>query len=211
MQWIDKLIKLAGPALHPGQPLASDVLLQLAGRRGPELAAFLSKRNGFYAFEGALHIFPTAGDTVEKSIEFWNKEDTWKDAYSDFAKDCLFFGEDAFGVQFCIKNNHIYTFDPETGELTFIAETLDEWAKLVVENYNELTGYSLAHDWQRINGGLPPGKRLVPVTPFVLGGEFAVVNLIALDAVESMKYRADVAKQLTDLPDGAQVTINLIN
>lgn len=34
----------------------------------------------------------------------------------------MFFAEDVFGGQFCIKDNQVYRFDPETGGLDVIAD-----------------------------------------------------------------------------------------
>ncbi|HKJ51573.1 MAG TPA: SMI1/KNR4 family protein, partial [Gammaproteobacteria bacterium] len=69
----------------------------------------------------------------------------------------------------------------------------------------------LAHQWQVIHGQLPARKRLVPKIPFVAGGEFSIENLFLIDAVEGMKYRADIAIQIKDLPDGTQVKLNIVD
>ena len=62
-----------------------------------------------------------------------------------------------------------------------------------------------------MNGGLSPGDRLVPRVPFVLGGEFEVANVYAIDAALGMQVRGDLAVQLVDLPDGAQVTYRVVD
>ena len=59
---------------------------------------------------------------------------------------CLFFAEDIFGTQFCIKSNKIYTFDPETGSIEYIADHIEGWAEIIMKDYNVLTGYPLAHE-----------------------------------------------------------------
>jgi hypothetical protein len=69
------------------------------------------------------------------------------------------------------------------------------------------TGYPLGHAGQAIFGQLPAGQRLIPKTPFVLGGQFRVDNLIALEAVEGMNLRSDIWRQIKDLPDGAQIEL----
>lgn len=51
--------------------------------------------------------------------------------------------------------------------------------------------------------------RLVPKTPFVLGGGYNLDNLYALEASESMRYRGSIATQLRDLPDGAAVQLRV--
>ena len=92
-----------------------------------------------------------------------------------------------------------------------MADDIDSWAKEVVSDYEELTGYSLAHQWQKQHGQLPTRKRLLPKLPFVAGGEFVLDNLYLADAVEGMKFRADIANQIKDLPDGAQIKFDVVD
>jgi hypothetical protein len=47
--------------------------------------------------------------------------------------------------------------------------------------------------------------RLIPKQPFVLGGPFSIENLYLGDAAEGMRLRAEIARQLEHLPDGARV------
>lgn len=56
---------------------------------------------------------------------------------------------------------------------------------------------------------MPIGSRLLPKQLFVLGGSFDVDNLYALDAVKGMQLRAEIARQIRDLPDGTSVTLRL--
>lgn len=72
------------------------------------------------------------------------------------------------------------------------------------------TGYPLASEWQALHGPLPEGKRLLPKIPFVLGGAYDVDNLYAADALAGMKFRADIWKQLRDLPEGAKVELRIV-
>ena len=61
------------------------------------------------------------------------------------------------------------------------------------------------------NGALRSGRRLIPRIPFVLGGEFDVSNLYDGDSVAAMLYRGDMAVQLSDLPDGASITLRVVD
>jgi hypothetical protein len=45
--------------------------------------------------------------------------------------------------------------------------------------------------------------------PFVLGGEFVLDNLYLAVAVEGIRSRADIASQIKELPDGAQIRLNI--
>ncbi len=175
-----------------------------------ELAQLLSERNGFYAFESALHVFPAATTGDHIGLDLWNSESLWKSSYDeDLVENCLFFAEDIFGVQFCICGESIWSFDPETGEKERLANNLRAWAESVLVDYEELTGYPLAAEWQRLQGSLEHGKRLIPKVPFVLGGEYAVENLYALEAVRGMQLRGELARQIRHLPDGTRVSYEI--
>lgn len=209
MTSLDKLLTNASLPLSEHKPEILGSPRRLAGALVSQLLEMLYKRNGFYALESALHVFPTHSSKDEIGICEWNENTLWCSAYKGFTDGCLFFAEDIFGGQFCIKDSKIYIFDPETGLLEYLADDIESWAKLVINDYEVLTGYSLAHKWQKQYGLLPAGKRLLPKVPFVMGGEFVLDNLYLVDAVEGMKFRANIACQIKDLPDGAQVRFNI--
>ena len=104
----------------------------------------------------------------------------------------------------------MYKFDPETGDREYVADTIDRWAAIVLDDYEAQTLWPLAHEWQAVHGPLASGQRLVPKTPFVLGGEYVIDNLYAADAVEAMRFYGNLATQLHDLPDGAQVRLKVV-
>ncbi|WP_233237909.1 hypothetical protein [Bordetella sp. LUAb4] len=141
----------------------------------------------------------------------WNEDTLWRSAYKGLADDCLFFAEDVFGGQFCIKDNRVFIFDPEAGALESLVDDIEGWAKTLLSDYEMLSGYPLAHQWQKNNGQIPAGKRLLPKVPFTLGGAFDLGNLYLADAVEGMRFRADIAVQIKDLPDGSQIKLNIVN
>ena len=205
-----KLVSIASDQIL-SPPHASELAkLQPAGAHATALWELLNLKNGFYAFESALHVFPIGSKESVMDLESWNSDNSWRNEYAELARDCFFFAEDVFGQQFCFKKGAIHTFDPETGSTQHFAEGLDPWASLILENYNLHTGYSLAHEWQAARGALKPGFRLVPKTPFVLGGEFSIQNLHALDSAKAMRFRASIAVQIKDLPDGAEVKLRVL-
>lgn len=209
MTSLDKLLSSASSSLSESAPEISQELRSLAGSLADDLLRMLCQRNGFYALESALHVFPAHSTQQEFGLDDWNKNSLWRNAYKNQADGCLFFAEDIFGGQFCIKDGQVFTFDPETGGLDYLAGNIEDWAKAVINDYEVLTGYPLAHEWQKQNGRIPAKKRLLPKIPFVAGGEFVLENLYLVDGVEGMKFRADIANQIRDLPDGAQITFNV--
>lgn len=209
MASLDKLLLNASLSLNEYEPEMLGQSRRLAGNLADQLLRMLCQRNGFYALESALHVFPTHSSQNEIGIYDWNESALWRSGYKGMADGCLFFAEDVFGGQFCIKDSKVYTFDPETGSLEYLADDIESWVQILLCDYEVLTGYPLAHQWQKQNGRLPAGKRLLPKVPFVLGGEFVLDNLYLADAVEGMRFRADIASQIKDLPDGAQIKFNI--
>jgi len=199
---LDQLLGIASP------PIAeiSDV-----SAIPPELSELARRRNGFYAFESSLHVFPCGPGPAEvMTLEAWNEDDLWKSTYQGMTDGLYFFAEDIFGGQFALGQDGIISFEPETGESRVISADLNSWASEIMSNYSVLVGWPIARDWQRVNGPIRPGQRLVPKKPFVLGGEYAINNLYALDATVSMRFRGELAVQIRDLPDGTTVTFTKV-
>jgi len=210
MSSLEKLISSATTSLTEQEPVLPGQLSTLAGSLADGLLEMLRQRNGFYALEGALHVFPSHSSQQEIGLVDWNENILWRNDYQGLADGCLFFSEDVFGGQFCIKDSKVFTFDPETGALEYLAGDLEGWAQAIISDYEVLTGYSLAHQWQEENGQLPAKKRLLPKVPFVAGGEFILDNLYLADVVEGMRFRADIANQIKDLPDGVQIKFDVV-
>jgi hypothetical protein len=204
---LKKLIDLSGPPLSDAPPRRK---LQSLGKREKELYELLRIKNGFYAFESALHVFPSGpAKNAAITLEKWNDASTWKSCFEGLG-DGPFFAEDIFGGQFFIRGELILTLDPETGGVESFAPNLEEWASRVLDDFEAVTGHPLAHKWQKKYGSLPAGSRLIPKKPFVLGGEYAIENLYASEAAKGMRLRSEIARQIRDLPDGAKVSLKVV-
>ena len=143
-------------------------------------------------------------------LERWNMDVFWRSEFGTAAEELLFFAEDAFGEQFALSNGSVWRFNPESAERKEIAHNLNEWAEKILADYAFETGYQWAHDWQQQNGPLLEGHRLIPKIPFIMGGAYEADNLFALDAVKGMRYRADIWKQIRDLPDGTPIQLKVL-
>lgn len=206
---LHKLIEHGGASLCP-LPLNFREQLDSLGVADIDGACEMYRgRNGFYAFESALHIFPVRSCNETIGLDEWNSIDGWRSGYGDLLQGCVFFGEDVFGTQFCSRDDGVFSFDPETGALTCLAKDIHGWAKVVLDDYKYLTGYPFGHKWQQIYGPIPPDMRLVPKIPFVLGGEYSLDNLRAVNSKEAMVFRAEIAAQIRNLPDGAKVRLHV--
>jgi len=206
---LEKLISISSRSIGRALPDCTPEIAIKFGSLGEELGELLKIENGFYAFEAALHVFPSQRICPPFSLEHWNDARLWRSEYRGLADDALFFGEDAFGNQFCIRKGRVCFFEAETGAYRELAGSFEDWANIILDDYEFQTGYPLLHEWQLKNGQLPAGQRLIAKFPFVLGGDYSLDNLAAMDSVEIMRARGNIAWQLQDVPEGADVEICL--
>jgi hypothetical protein len=201
---IRSLLDIASEALVP-IPSAVETG-PLMGRLAAEI---WSRKNGFYAFESALLVRPFSSHDLPLGVAEWNDPSGWKHNFDVDLSAEIFFAEDVFGEQFSLRESGVSKFNPETGEMDLFAESLDAWAEKVLENYALHTGQPLAHEWQRQHGSLQKGCRLAPKLPFVAGGEYVVSNLVSMSDVGLIEFRAQLANQIANLPEGAQIQIEI--
>lgn len=206
---LEKLLGIASPPLVAGPALLSMQPVSCEARLVNDLLQILDKKNGFYCFENALHVFPSRSKASYLGLDAWNSADLWRDEYAGLDRDIFFFAEDVFGNQFGLIDNFICTFNAETAEVKEFSRSAEDWARCILSDYSLHTGYPLAHQWQTQSGALTAGYRLVPKVPFVLGGEFSIKNLYACKAVAGMKARGNLARQLVNVPDGTTIQYSI--
>lgn len=202
---LDLLSENADEVLATEPPYFDAWVRRHAGGRLDELQGFYAKQNGFLAFGRALRVFPAVLPADLLSLNRWNAPWLWRHTYGALAKDLLFFADDIFGGQFCIKQSKVFSFDPETGELEWLADDLDGWAARVLAETDYVTGRPIALEWQENFGVLDAAQRLIPTLLFMFGGEYSIANLTAKDAVTGMLIRGPIAKKTQHLPDGAKL------
>lgn len=208
MSAVNELVSIASPPLSEFAPTPLSLFAQY-GETGGELLTMLKRKNGYFAFESALHVFPACSGKLTMGLEQWNSVSLWKHAYDRQFDRFLFFAEDIFGDQFAISESTICHVRSETGESERFAASIEEWAQRILDEPNLTTGYPLAKEWQRENGALDEGCRLVAKIPFVLGGKYERSNFYAGDSIEAMRFRGDLARQIKDLPDGTEIVFRV--
>jgi hypothetical protein len=203
---IEKLTSLGTAALG-SSAIALDTPVALFG---DALTHLLEKKNGFLAFESALHVYPR-DDTDDFDITVWNLPSSWKRLFLNEKEIGFCFAQDLFSRQFFIKANGVFVFDPDDASIARSARDLEDWAGLALLDYSNMFGWRLAHDWQETFGPLAYGERLAPKVPFVLGGDFSIDNLYKGNALNLLGARANIANQILSLPDGAEIAIKIVD
>lgn len=122
-------------------------------------------------------------------------------------KDLIFFGENCMADVFCLYKNKFYRYDLELNELENMGEDLNEFSNNILKNYNYYTGYNLHIKWALKNRALLPNEILIPKIPFVLGGEYAEDNLIAIERIKGFSIKIDFQKKISSLQNGEKVKL----
>lgn len=99
----------------------------------------------------------------------------------------------------------------------------DCYCKVVAADRNELdalsTNQDFLHDWyvrelvaqaHELCGPLSQGRKYCLKIPGVLGGEYGGTNVATISLDELIRASGHIAEQLRDLPDGAQVTLKVV-
>lgn len=207
MSAIRELLSIASEPINPDK--GASAYRYHHGQAVRDILAMLQSKNGFVAFEAALLVFPATRGGAVPGLESWNREGGWRRFYCDcIPTDSVFFAEDLFGGQFGAVASEIIRFDPESGTVQHYAASLDDWAKTLLANYAEDTGWPLAHEWQLLHGPLALSQRLLPIQPFVLGGDYVVENLVAVDNARAMEHWGRLFQAIRLLPDGETVTVS---
>ena len=208
---ISTLLSISSPPLSGDEEMPGQKLVDVSPHLSGQLFSLLKQKNGFFAFENALHVFPLGKTDFGYDLTTWNSTNLWRSYYLGLADAPLFFAEDVFGEQFAIYQELIHRFNPETGLFTQFAPSLNDWAERILDSYDLEVGYTIGHNWQTEFEPLQPSHRLLPKVPFLLGGKFVIENLYSLDAAQGMRFRSDMANKTTDIPDGSKIVLKVID
>jgi hypothetical protein len=112
-----------------------------------------------------------------------------------------------------LSDGTVHWLETDAGSFTKVAESRDELAAKIDENDN-------ANDWLMIplvdrcvaaglvlGSGQCYGFKL----PTILGGDFTVENTGVLSIGDYLGSRGSIHEQLRDVPDGAQVRLEIVN
>lgn len=171
-----------------------------------KLSEILSLKNGFQAFGRAFRML-SADQNEQRNILSWNR----------FIQNILnddrffFFADSVLGDGFCFFENKIFKYDFESGDLELMGESLLDFSRELIKEYNYYTGYSLLKEWEKANNiTLSFNQVLMPIMPFSLGGEFDISNLYQSDISIGITEKINLNNQIKTLNDGDVVKINLV-
>lgn len=106
-----------------------------------------------------------------------------------------------------IKDGGVHYFEVETGATKLITPSIEKWAELILADDRFWTGWPIAEQWANPDAPVPVRKRLHPAIPFARGGSYDVENLRPVYAAELMAKWGSFARQIHELPDGAEIKL----
>ncbi len=175
-----------------------------------DLAKLLKSVNGFVQLDGALHVRGACQTPEWHSLRHaWESTDAFCRHYRTVKQSDVPFAQSALGDQYFIRDNDVYRLDSECDEIeslemdfkTFLEEVQsDPIAFLNLEPLEEFWGEG---------GELEPGQLLSVMPPFVVAQPDTSYSYRAICVLDRLRFLADFAKQIRDLPDGATFTFKL--
>ncbi len=100
----------------------------------------------------------------------------------------------------------------------------DVYCEVIAKNRKELDALSIDReflvDWNmsalvdaaKANvGPLADGRKYYLVIPSVLGGDYDISNIKSVPLTELIRFSGDLAKQICDLPEGAQIELKIVD
>jgi hypothetical protein len=176
---------------------------ELLGNLPLNLVKILSDTNGFILYEGALHVRGASLTPEWHSIRAaMLGEAAFHKLYESVLITDIPFAQDQLGDQFFLRDGRVLRLSGETGDTEPVADSIDEFFRCVGEDIEGFLNVGLGQTMQ-------PGQLLRAYPPFVFQESGADISLKPVPADELIKFHADLARQIRDVPDGGQVEFKL--
>lgn len=188
-----------GPAVDPGDPALGSV--------PAPLAAILRQSNGLIAYGGGFHLRGLVAEPEWHSLQAaWHGPSAIHRLFPSVLPTDVPFGQDALGDQLLLREGIVWRLSAETGELVSLEHGLVAFLEILTADPDGTLGLEPLRRYERDGGILEPGQLLSVYPPFVFSTTTpADRSFRAISALERVSFLASLARQIADLPDGANV------
>ncbi len=191
--------------IYSGPPMDDAELL---GRLPVELRALLSERNGLIALSGGFHLrgactapeWHSLRAAMEGPLALFR-------LFPEVRPDDIPFAEEACGDQFLLRDGVVHRMASETGDVGSLDVGLIPFLESVRDDGIATLNLEPLVAFLEAGQKLEPGQLLSVYPPFILAASEQGVSLKAVPSTERLIFLADLARQLHDLPDGAEITL----
>lgn len=168
-----------------------------------DLVRVLSDTNGFILHEGAVHVRGACLTPEWHSLRAaWRGPRAFHSLYADVRAPDVPFAQDQVGDQFLIRDNVVLRLSAETGEIERLADSIQDFLSRVSSDIQHFLNIGLGHRMQ-------PGQLLLAYPPFCFRESGVHASLAPMPASEVIRFHADLARQVRDVPDGGRVEFKL--
>ena len=110
-------------------------------------------------------------------------------------------------------DNKFWRLCPEDVYCEVVAESIDDYNKLINDHefLNDWNMTVMVNEATEMLGALKEGYKYYMVIPGILNGEYSGTNIQTAPFVEIISLSGNLGKKIKDLPDGAEVKLEVIN
>lgn len=170
-----------------------------------ELVSLLWEKNGFILFHGALHVRGAVKAPLWHSVRnAMLGEDAFHRLYSVVEPSDIPFAQDCVGDQFLLRGSRVLRLLAETGELEDAYPSLEAFWQAIAADPSQVLNFNP-------DTKLEPGYLLHAYPPFCMKPPDSGYDIKPVPAHELILFHTDFAKQLADLPNGAQIRVKVVD
>ena len=175
------------------------------------LRSALEQTNGFVAFSGGFHFRGACSQPDWHALRSaWEGPRSFASLYRYVLETDVPFAENALGDQFLLRDGVVWQLFAETGDLVSMSHDFGAFTRVVLNKPTETLQLEPLLQFAQEGGQLRPGQLLSVYPPFFAQESKARVSLRAIDAISRRVFLAELAEKVADLPDGAHITLRVV-
>lgn len=175
------------------------------------LRQLLDVVNGYVAYDSGLHVRGACHTPAWHSLRSaWIGDESIHRLFPVVKVDDIPFAQTALGDQFILRDGLVWRLTAETGDLHPTGQSLEAFDSAVRAEPDEVLEIGPLREFQLRGGRLEPGQLLCVMPPRVLNAA-RDVSYKAVPADDLLRFLADFARQIKDVPDGTWIELTSID
>ncbi len=191
------------PLTYEGPPIDDPELL---ARLPDDLRRVLERRNGFVLFGGGFHLRGVCREPRWHSLgEAWSGSLAISRLFPAVDLEDVPFAQDCLGDQYLLRDGRVWLLRAETGSIETLVHDLSSLLDAIERAPVETLLLEPLLTFEAEGGRLQPGQLLSAYPPFCMKESGADVSLRAISCTDRLRFLADLAAQLAQVPDGTKI------
>jgi len=177
-----------------------------------EYQHLLEQTNGCVLFDGGLHIRGAVESPEWHSLrKIWRGDLALSKLFPAVEESDVPFAQDCLGDQFLLRSGIIHKLNAESGDLECLEMDFETFLDNARANPVEFLSLEPLLRFIADGGRLKQGQLLNAYPPFIMNEAANGVSLKAVSMLQQISFLADLAKQISSLPDNSKVRIKVVN